>query len=78
MAQLTNPTRIQDVGSIRGLSRWVKNPALLQCRSQMWLASGIAVAVTEACSCSLDSTLKLLYAAGAALKKKGRREKSEY
>ena len=40
-------TTHEDVGSIPGLTRWVKDMALmnLQCRLQMQLRSGIAVAV---------------------------------
>ena len=49
MAQwLTNPTSIfEDMGSIPGLARWVKvwRCRELWCRAQMWLGSGVAVAV---------------------------------
>ena len=50
MAQwLTNPTRIHE-----GLVQWVKDQCCceLWCSSQMWLGSGIAVAVVYASSCS--------------------------
>ena len=39
----------EDVGLIPGLTQWVKGTSTvnkeLQCKSQMWLGSGIAVAV---------------------------------
>ena len=47
----------------------------LCCRSQMWLGSGVAVAVVSAGSCSSNSTPSLgtSICAGTALKRKGKR-----
>ena len=66
--------------SIPGLAQWVKDPAW--CRLQMWLRSGIAVAVAYAGSCSSDSTPSL----GTSVcpecnpkkKKKKKKKKSNY
>ena len=46
--QVTNLTGThEDVGLIPGLSKWVMDPVwpCAVCRSQMWLRSGVAVAV---------------------------------
>ena len=63
----------EDAGLIPDLAQWVKGLTLpeLWCRSQTWLRSGVAMAMTLASSCSSDltSTLGLPYAVGAALKR---------
>ena len=60
--QLKNLTRMhEDVDSLPGLARWVKDLALreLWCRSQMWLRSGVGVALAEAESCNSNLTPSL-------------------
>ena len=51
----------EDVGSVPGLTQWVRiwQCCKLQCRSQMRLGSRVAVAVALAGSCSSSSTPSL-------------------
>ena len=51
----------EDVGFIPDLMQWVQDLVLpeLQCRSQMWLKSCVAVAVMQAGSSSFDSPPRL-------------------
>ena len=48
----------EDAGLIPGLAKWVKSLELHKmCHMlQLWLGSGVAVAVTQAGSCSSDLT----------------------
>ena len=56
--QVTNLTSIhEDVALLSGL--WIQRCHELWCRSQLWLGSVIAVAVTQDSSCSSDSTPSL-------------------
>ena len=50
-------TQVQFLASLSGLGIWSFHE--LQCRLQMWLGSGIAVAVAWAISCSSDFTPSL-------------------
>ena len=48
---------LEDASSIPGLAQWVSGLGMLQCRSQMWLESFMAVA--QASSCRSNSTPSL-------------------
>ena len=80
----TNPTSIhEDVRSILGLTPHV-DPGIrrcreLWCRSQTWLESGVAVAVTQAGSCSSDLTPSLgtSLCHGYGPKKRGKKKKKK-
>ena len=60
--QVKNPTTIhEDVGLTPGLAQWlgIQHCHKLRHRSQMWLGSGLVMAVAQAGSCSSDSTPNL-------------------
>ena len=63
------------MGSISALNQWVKAWGChkLQCRLQMLLRSGVAVAVVWACSYSSNSTPSL----GTSIGHRGSRKKKE-
>ena len=74
----------EDAGLIPGLAKWVKSLELHKmCHMlQLWLGSGVAVAVTQAGSCSSDLTpaQEFPYVAGAAeeeRKKERKKRKKE-
>ena len=66
----------EDMGMIPGLTQWIGDPVLLWAayRLQMWLGSGVAVAVGVALIQPL--AWELLHTIGAALKKKKKWKKS--
>ena len=49
----------EDVGLITGLTQWVKDPSIARDRWQMWLRTGVAMAVAQARSCSSNATPSL-------------------
>ena len=80
--RVKNPTSIHEgVGSIPGLTPWVKDPALLQAAAQVTDAvmSGIVVPMVQACSCSSDLTPSLgtcMCLRGGPKKKKRKKKNS--
>ena len=67
----------EDKSSIPGLDQWVKDPRCCEwwCRSNMWLTSGmvVAMAVAQAAAGLIQRLARELpYAAGAALKKQNK------
>ena len=46
-------------GSVPGLTQWIKNRVLPRAAVQMWLGSGVAVAVAVAGSCCSNLTSSL-------------------
>ena len=62
----------EDVGSIPGLSQWVKDLSCheLGCKSEMWLRSQVAIAVAKQLLLLFEPLAwELPYAVGVALKK---------
>ena len=63
----------EDGGSIHGLPQWLKYPChKLKHKSQMWLKSGVAMAVAWVSAAALIGYLAwdLLYVTGAAVERK--------
>ena len=68
-------TKVLSLASLRGLR--IQHCHKLQCRSQMWLGSVVAVAVAQAGSCTSDSSLNLETSIwqGVVLKRKKEKRK---